>query len=66
MRKDEWPFDDWMRLAVTRFGIAPSEFWRMSLRDWLTLSRPRFQGGLSAENLAELMRCYPDKEKENG
>ena len=54
-----WPFEAWHRLAVTRLGLAPSEFWDMPLADWLSLITPQPKGALRAD-LDQLMKAFPD------
>lgn len=56
----EWPFDIWLRAAVTNFGIPPSEFWVMSLHDWLVLTGDH-PPALSRASLEQLMEIYPDE-----
>lgn len=59
--KDNWPFDAWLNLAVTRFGLPPREFWAMSVKDWLTLTAPTNPQGLSRDGFAALSARYPDE-----
>lgn len=54
-----FPFDSWLRLAVTVMRIAPSEFWAMSVRDWLTLSAVS-NAPLGREDLSKLSEKFPD------
>lgn len=54
------PFDDWLRLGVMRFAISPCEFWRLSLREWLILTRPT-HAPLNRSNLEQLLIQWPDK-----
>lgn len=62
-----WPFQDWLRLAVTRFGLTPNQFWDTSVRDWLVIIEPEKSTGLSLSDLQTLMDRFPDKEdKSNG
>ncbi len=56
-----WPFDVWLRVAVKRFGLTPSEFWAMPVREWLILlkdtARPRFDRA----RFDDLIKLYPDE-----
>jgi len=55
-----FPFDNWLRLAVTVMHISPSDFWAMSVREWLTLctiSNPP----LGRDDLSKLSEKFPDK-----
>jgi len=54
-----WPFTAWHRLAVTRFALAPSEFWSMPLSDWLALISPN-EAAMDGASLIQLMKEYPD------
>ena len=54
-----WLFSAWHRLAVTRFALAPSEFWSMPLSDWLALMAPT-QAAMEGAALTQLMKDYPD------
>lgn len=53
-----WPFDAWHAVAVSRFGLAPSEFWDMPLRDWLRLVQPQ-SPPMTRDRLVELMEANP-------
>ena len=58
----EWPFDVWLKTAVRGFGLSPSQFWQMSVRDWLALLAGNAEQGLARADLSTLMDTYPDKE----
>ncbi|WP_339738964.1 phage tail assembly chaperone [Maricaulis sp.] len=54
---------DWhaaLRLAA-RLGIAPREFWRLSLIEWRALAGAHDARPLSRAALQILMADYPDK-----
>lgn len=54
---------DWLaalRLAA-RLGIAPREFWQLSLIEWRALAGGRDAEPLSRRALQILMADYPDK-----
>jgi len=53
------PFDDWLRFGTLRLALPPSEFWRLSLREWLVLTRP-VHAPLSRSNLEKLLTEWPD------
>lgn len=59
LENDDWPFDDWLRIAVKVLRISPGEFWAMSLRDWITLTRDS-QAKITRSDLTVLMRDFPD------
>jgi hypothetical protein len=61
-----WPFQAWQQIAIRRFGLAPSEFWAMPMRDWLALLSGLNTGGLDRDALYKLLEIYPDEEDENG
>jgi Phage tail assembly chaperone protein, TAC len=58
--KSEWPFDLWLKTAVRGFGLSPTEFWSMSVRDWLNLLASSKAHGLARNDLSNLMNTYPD------
>ena len=60
-----FPFDSWLRLSVTVFHLSPQAFWAMSVRDWLVLVTPQAPD-ISAKDIRELMKHYPDKESGDG
>lgn len=60
----EWPFLAWLNLAVRVFGLTPTEFWNLSVLDWLTLlsyaegrmiSQP-----MNRHKLSDLISNFPD------
>ena len=53
------PWPALLRLAATRFGIAPEGFWRLSLVEWRALTE---EGpvGLSRRRFDELIAAWPD------
>lgn len=60
-----WPFENWQHIAIRRFGLQPSEFWAMPLRDWLTLLEGVKPRGCDRRNLEALTKIYPDDGDEN-
>jgi len=61
----EW--EEALRLAVWRFGLAPAAFWALTLVEWRALTRLHgAAAGLSAAALAGLMQAYPDEERRDG
>lgn len=56
-----WPFETWSRVAVKRFGLPPSEFWDMPLRDWLVLMKETARPTLDRTRLNDLIKNYPDE-----
>lgn len=59
MDEPRWPFDDWLRLAVTVLHMSPSQFWSTSLRDFLTLQSPRRKAPQRSA-IEALMVKFPD------
>jgi len=53
---DVWPFNAWLKLAVIRYGLTPSEFWQMSVHDE---AKPMRRSEFDA-----LTQKYPDPETE--
>ena len=60
-----WPFESWQQIAIRRFGIQPSEFWAMPLRDWLALMKAVRPHGFSRSDLDALTQIYPDEGETN-
>lgn len=54
-----FPFDIWLRLAVTVFKLSPRDFWAMSVRDWMALIQCENEP-VTRESLAILMSQFPD------
>lgn len=61
----DWPFDLWLKTAVRGFSLSPTEFWAMSVRDWLALIASHSEQGLARTELSVLMNIYPDYLGEN-
>lgn len=57
-----FPFDRWLKIAVTILRISPSEFWAMSLLEWQMLTFTDAQT-LGRAKLSALQSQYPDKAK---
>jgi len=53
------PFDAWLRLAV-RMGISPRDFWRLSLKEWRTLTKAAGPAPLGRGELEALRTRFPD------
>lgn len=60
---DEWPFDTWLKYAVKVLHLTPSEFWSLSICDWLTLSVEQNGGVMKRTQLENLMQIFPDKDE---
>ncbi|WP_427449920.1 phage tail assembly chaperone [Litorimonas sp. WD9-15] len=56
-----WPFESWQQIAIRRFGLIPSEFWAMPVRDWLTLLDGAKPSGFDREALDALLTLFPDE-----
>ena len=59
--ENNWPFETWLRLGIRGFRLSPDDFWEMSLRDWLTLTRTDRTPCLSAQDLDALIIQFPDE-----
>lgn len=57
---NSFPFEAWLRLAVTVYRLSPNEFWTMSVCDWMQLIEPA-AAPLSAAEFSNLMDAFPDK-----
>lgn len=55
----DWPFDDWLRLAVHVLRLSPDQFWDMSVHDWMRLSASE-RAAPSREDLTALCAQFPD------
>jgi len=53
------PWPALLRLAATRFGIAPAAFWRLSLMEWRALTEEE-PAGLTRKGFDALMSAWPD------
>ena len=58
---DKWPFDLWLNYAVCGLKLPPSEFWSLSIREWLVLTANTKPHGTSRENLNDMMKIFPDR-----
>lgn len=57
------PFDEWLRASQLRHAISPRDFWRLSLREWLVLTRPDL-APLTRSKLENLLTRWPDNTDE--
>jgi len=55
------PFDDWLRFAVWRLAIPPSDFWHLSLKEWRVLTQSVSVPPLRRDELSTLLNSHPDK-----
>ena len=55
------PWAAWFRHGVGELGLAPEEFWRLSLWEWLALVGKRAVNAPSRSDLEALVRAHPDK-----
>lgn len=60
-----WPFECWQQIAIRRFGLQPTEFWAMPLRDWMALMESVKSRGMDHRKLDELLTLYPDNGEYN-
>ena len=61
----KWPFEQWLDIAVRLYGLTPSEFWQMSLYDWLclmdhSLSRNEKNSPMLRSDFSKLSELFPD------
>jgi len=60
----DWPFAEWLDVAVRIFGLSPQEFWAVSLSDWLTLLEQRTRGAtqrpITRDDFSKMMMNFPD------
>jgi uncharacterized phage protein (TIGR02216 family) len=45
--------------AAAALGVAPRDFWRLSVKEWRALASPR-AAALCRDELEALMRRFPD------
>lgn len=58
---DALPWAAWLRLACLRFGLAPAEFWRLSLKEWRALGAdPAAPDPLRRAGFDALAAAHPD------
>jgi len=50
--------------AAHRLGLSPSEFWSLSLVEWQALTGANVQTVMTRQDLATLMKTYPDQTHE--
>jgi len=55
----DWPF--LLRLAATRFHIAPDAFWRLSVKEWAGLTAAQALDALGRKDFDALMAAHPDR-----
>ena len=46
--------------AARRLGVAPAQFWRLSLAEWRALAAPNAEGPMTRAAFDVLSRRYPD------
>lgn len=49
--------------AAQRLGVAPAQFWRLSLREWRALVAPAADAAMTRAGFEALERLYPDKDR---
>ena len=60
-KPNDWPFEAWLKIAVMQLGLSPSEFWQISLIDWLAITRPHRRAVMTKETLLKMEQDYADK-----
>ena len=59
MKNDEnWPFEAWLKIVVLQFGLSPEDFWKMSLKDWVALTRSTAPKPMGKSDLIKLEQDY--------
>jgi uncharacterized phage protein (TIGR02216 family) len=54
------PWDAWMAHGIGRMRIPPSEFWRMSVREWRSVLGHGREAALTRDELDALLKEHPD------
>lgn len=54
------PWRQWFFFAVVSLGLAPEEFWALTLKEWRFLA-PDDSAALSRGGLDRLIALYPDE-----
>ena len=60
-KTDAWPFQQWLKIAVTRFSLSPQEFWSTSVADWLSLTAGENTPVMGRSGFDALSAKYPDE-----
>jgi hypothetical protein len=60
MSVEATPWLAWL-CAAQRLGVAPAHFWRLSFREWRTLTGPARAEALSRAEFEELASRFADK-----
>jgi hypothetical protein len=50
-----------MLAAAQRIGVAPADFWRLSLKEWRALIAPPPGAGMSRSAFEALAQQFPDR-----
>ncbi|MBC7767543.1 MAG: phage tail assembly chaperone [Phycisphaerales bacterium] len=59
VERTPWPA---LLAAAMRAGVAPRDFWRLSLKEWRALVAPT-EAGLSRAAFEAMAQVFPDKTK---
>ena len=54
------PWRRWFLFAVVSLGLAPEDFWALTLKEWRFLA-PEESAALSRGGLDRLIALYPDE-----
>ena len=66
MKLDEFPWDDWLKLALGKMSMSSNDFWNLSLEEFYLAVEgfSDFHGGkpppMTRNELLDLMERYPD------
>ena len=58
-RRDQTPWPAWLAVAA-RLGVAPKDFWMLSLKEWLALTAPPAAVTLPRAAFDALVARFPD------
>jgi hypothetical protein len=61
--RNDWPFEDWFRLAVLNMNMAPQDFWNLPARDWFWLCRKRDVAAIDETSFQALFEAFPDEKE---
>jgi hypothetical protein len=59
------PWRQWFLFAVLSLGLAPEEFWALTLNEWRFLA-PDEGAALTRGGLQRLIALYPDEKRKSG
>lgn len=57
------PWDAWMAYGIGRLRLPPTEFWRMSVREWRCVLGEGRDAALTRSELNDLLKEHPDAQE---